>query len=200
MFSVIMPTMWRSYRTVSLINSICSSTVVSELIIIDNNPKSRPRFDVDSKVVMIDQKENIYVNPAWNLGVKESNEDYICIINDDITMDCESVFPYVLNAVKKIPCIGIHSSSYNYKGAEILMTVGHDIGRGWGCCMFLDKRKWVDIPEQIKIWFGDNWIVKTYQDCASIVTSISTEMSTTSNDKQLSDVIKNDIEEWNKKK
>lgn len=194
--SVIMPTMWRSKRTEALIESLNNTSCVSEIIIIDNDVNSRPDIDLPEKVVLLEQEENIFVNPAWNLGVKESKEDYLCIINDDITVVCEEVFPVILNVLKEIPCIGIHPNSYEYEDEAILMTAGHAIGKGWGCCIFLQKDKWVDIPEQIKIWFGDNWIVQNYKECVSAVFPVITEMSTTSNAEDLSDVIKKDIKEW----
>ena len=198
MISVVMPTMWRSDRTKDLIESLCSSECVSEVIIIDNDKDNRPDFEMPEKVVLLEQDQNIFVNPAWNLGVSESKEDHLCIINDDLTMDCESIFPTIKKLMNHIPCIGIHSRSYSYEEDDVLMFRGHDIGRGWGCCIFLDKNRWVDIPEQLKIWFGDNWIAKTYKECASVVFPIKTEMSTTSNSKDLSDIIKKDVEEWKK--
>ena len=191
MFSVIMPTMWRSDRTEGLLESLSNTPCVSEIIIIDNAKDNRPDVNFSDKVVLLEQDQNIFVNPAWNLGVSKSKEDYVCIIND-----CESIFPIMKELMNHIPCIGIHSSSYSYEEDDVLMVRGHDIGRGWGCCIFLDKSRWVDIPEQLKIWFGDNWIAKTYKECASVVFPIKTEMSTTSNSKDLSDVIKEDIKQW----
>ena len=197
-FSVVMPTMWRSDRTKRLLDSLDNTDCVSEIIVIDNDKNARPNFDLPDKVVVLEQEENIFVNPAWNLGVRESKEEYLCIINDDVTIPCERVFPIVLDVLKKVSCIGIHPSSYEHEGDDVFLEFGHAIGRGWGCCLFLNKKKWVDIPEQLKIWFGDNWIVSTYKDCASIVIPVKTDMSTTSNDSELSGVIKQDIEEWNK--
>lgn len=196
MISVVMPTMWRSDRTEGLLKSLGDTPCVSEIIIIDNAKDERPDIEIPEKAVLLEQEENIFVNPAWNLGVSESKEEYVCIINDDLTMDCKAAFPIMQGLLRHVPCIGIHSNSYRYEEDDVLMVHGHDIGRGWGCCMFLDKSKWVDIPEQLKIWFGDNWIASTYKECASVVIPIRTEMSTTSNADELSDIIKKDIEEW----
>jgi hypothetical protein len=198
MISVVMPTMWRSDRTEGLLNSLSDTDCVSEIIIIDNDRDQRPDISFPKKSVILDQDENIFVNPAWNLGVKESKEDYLCIINDDLSMNCKNSFPIMEELLEHIPCIGVHSSSYSYEEDDVLMVRGHDIGRGWGCCMFLDKSKWVDIPDNLKIWYGDNWIVANYKECASIVMPIKTEMSTTSNSKELNEVIERDRKEWNK--
>lgn len=196
--SVIMPTMWRSKRTESLLEMICESDDVSEVIIIDNDKESRPNIDFNSKVVLLEQEENIFVNPAWNLGVEKSKEDYLCIINDDISISCDNLFKAMLQVLKHIPCVGVHPNSYEYEDEDLALVAGHAIGRGWGCCIFLDKSKWVPIPDDLKIWFGDNWIVKNYKDCASFLYPVRTEMSTTSNADELKDVIKKDIETWEK--
>lgn len=198
-FSVIMPTMWRSHRTISLINTLCASDYVDELIIIDNDVTARPEFDIDSKVVMLEQKENIYVNPAWNLGVKESKNDYLCIINDDITLN----FGYGMVLVESFlkhekAVIGIHPQSYSYPhdgGVGIL--VGHFVGNGWGCCMFMHKDNWVDIPNDIKIWYGDNWIVNHHDKHYSLIKKVETEMQTTSGSIEMNPVIQNDINLFN---
>jgi hypothetical protein len=62
--------------------------------------------------------------------------------------------------------------------------------------MFLDKSDWTPIPDQLKIWYGDDWMTNTFSSIGFIVIEVSTEMSTTSNSEELSDVIKRDIEEW----
>ena len=29
---------------------------------------------------------------------------------------------------------------------------------GWGCCFFLNKKNWVEIPSNILIWGGDDYL------------------------------------------
>ena len=33
---------------------------------------------------------------------------------------------------------------------------------GWGCLIMFDKKDWIDIPDDIKIWYGDDYIFKCF--------------------------------------
>lgn len=200
MFSVIIPTMWKSVRIWSMLHRLHHSDFVDEIIVIDNAKEDRPNSQFYSKVRLIEQEENIFVNPAWNLGVKECKNENICILNDDVTFNVDEVFNVANLVLKDHPtsCLGVHPISYKGYNETPKVAEGSAIGQGWGCCIFLKKENWVDIPEQIKIWFGDNWIVQNHEKSFSIAFKISTEMSTTSNLEELSNVIKQDVEQWNK--
>ena len=77
MFSVIIPTMWRSMRLLGMLHRLYNSDDVDEIILIDNDKDSRFSFE-NKKIKILEQDENIFVNPAWNLGVKEAkNERYM---------------------------------------------------------------------------------------------------------------------------
>ena len=45
-----------------------------------------------SKVRIINPPENIYVNPRWNLGVKEAKFDKVALFNDDIAIPKDFCF------------------------------------------------------------------------------------------------------------
>jgi len=196
MFSVIIPTMWRSDRTLPMLRKLNDCDHVSEIILIDNDTNKTPELDFE-KLVYVPQLTNVYVNPAWNLGVKSSKEDLICILNDDISFDVDRVMWNMSFVTKDLGCIGLDYMSFNYDGDEVLIARGHDIGKGWGCAMWLDKKEWNPIPEDIKIWYGDNWIVDNYDNCYKVVFDAETEMSTTSKDESLIGVINLDTEKWN---
>lgn len=193
--SVIMPTMWKSERTEALLNNLNSSSYVDEIIIIDNNRKKCPDLSDLSKVLYLPQDENIYVNPAWNLGVSISKNDHVCLINDDINMDTNRFFEACFKYGK--PAIGMHSSCWGYEKSPISLLKGHSLGRGWGCCIFLEKKYWVDIPEQMKIWRGDVWIIKKYPSVHSMIIKAGTEMETTSGRPEMTEIKKNDLKYWN---
>lgn len=202
-FSVIMPTMWRSHRTVSLIDDLCLSDHVDELIIIDNDPSVRPKFDIDSKVCLHEQKENIYVNPAWNLGVKKANNLLLCIINDDLNID----FDYGICLVEEFlndrgNVIGLHPGSYKMdpKDTTIGVMPGHYIGAGWGCCIFMRKDDWVPVPEEYKVWYGDNWIVNNSKNAFSLLKAVQGELQTTSSSSEFLSVVKDDMKNAENKK
>ena len=81
MISVIMPTMWKSHRTIALLESLDKTHEVSEIIIVDNNVSSRPNGLKSHKFIFLNQQTNIFVNPAWNLGVQKSKEDLEALIH-----------------------------------------------------------------------------------------------------------------------
>ncbi len=199
MFSVVIPTMWRSMRLLGMLHRLYNSDHVDEIIIIDNDKDSRFSFD-NKKIKLLEQDENIFVNPAWNLGVNECKNENICILNDDVTFNVDEVFSSATQVLSDHPssCLGVHPLSYKEYNDSIKVAEGSAIGQGWGCCIFLNKENWVEIPDQIKIWFGDNWIVKNHEKCFSAAFKIFTEMSTTSSMDSLNNVIKKDIQEWKK--
>jgi len=196
-FSVIIPTMWKSNRTLKLLEDLNNCQLVNEIIIIDNNPSERPEFNI-SKCKVIEQKENIYVNPAWNLGVKISKNELIVICNDDINFSVNEIFDYVNKNKKMLGCIGVHPQSY-VSNNKIGMELGyHTGGGGWGCLMFCKKENWIQIPEDLKIGYGDDWIAITNKPTYSLYHSykIETEMSTTSSQKVFNQVVNSDIKIW----
>lgn len=199
MISVVMPTMWRSDRTQGLLDSLNESDLVSEIVLIDNDVKSRPEITFGPKVRVLEQKKNIFVNPAWNLGVKETSEDVICIINDDITIDCKRYFPFFIECFKEYDCLGLSKDCYNYaQEDDVFVKDGQEIGGGWGCLMMLKREIWKDIPSKLKIWFGDNLIAKNATKCGSMLLPVQTEMSTTSESPDMHPQIRKDIAEWEK--
>jgi GT2 family glycosyltransferase len=93
-FTVIIPTLWRSNFTIDLLTSYENCTYVDEILLIDNAVTARPQIDfsVYKKLRFLEQEENIYVNPAWNLGVNEAKNELIAISNDDILYNPRSSF------------------------------------------------------------------------------------------------------------
>ena len=83
--SVIIPTLQKNKEFLdNLIKTLSIDESVAEIIVIDN---SCTGYSYESeKLRVIVPKENLYVNPSWNLGVKEAKEDIIALLNDDITI------------------------------------------------------------------------------------------------------------------
>ncbi len=56
----------------------------------------------------------------------------------------------------------------------------------WGCFIMLHKKYWINIPENIKIWYGDNFIKDKNPAPKGILRNfkVETEMSTTSDEKE----------------
>lgn len=194
-FSVIMPTMWKSDKTQELLDVLSKNKLVSEILVIDNDPSARPKMKRIKKLRYIYEGENIFVNPAWNLGVKESKKDYLIIVNDDVIIP-NSLIDKMSEELDKYKIVGLHPESMNSKRAfDDSIHVGPHIGVGWGCCIFMKKELWEDIPEGLKVWYGDNWICKG-RTCYSVKSNVDGEVSATVNSQDISNVIKKDIELW----
>ena len=80
-FSIIIPTLWRCDRILELLDELEKCTAVDEIILIDNNDSySKNVNKTFTKIKLISNKENMYVNPSWNLGVKKSRNSNIAIL------------------------------------------------------------------------------------------------------------------------
>ena len=91
-FSVIIPTMWRCVDvTKQSLELFVNHELVDQVIIVNNDVSKTPIWQVlqNSKVEIHNQVENIFVNPAWNLGVALSRNNKLVIANDDIIFDAK---------------------------------------------------------------------------------------------------------------
>lgn len=199
MFSVIIPTLWRSEKTRELLISLNKCPKVGEIVIIDNYPKGRPEYVWKlGKVRMLGQERNIYVNPAWNLGVKESINENLCICNDDVVFDT-SVFDFIHDYMD-IGIIGQWTDNYYLTETKDL-KIERITGRpsGWGCLMFVKKSNWVDIPKNLLIACGDDFLINHVKGGGWKLTGfkIDTRMSTTSLNPEFKTIQENDIKNYN---
>lgn len=188
-FSIVIPTLWKSQRIHKLLDDLIKCDNVDEIIIIDNNSSYYHYYDtILDKINLIQMKDNIYVNPAWNLGVKIAKNYYIALINDDINFNT-NIFDF-LNPYKldRYGIIGMDSTNYNtiIESPKLLKEDNRPKQRfGWGCMIIFDKKYWIDIPDNIKLWYGDDFIRIVNKAPVSYLTDfkIDTDMSTTSGDK-----------------
>jgi len=175
MISVIVPTMWRSHRTVDMLERYADCDMVSEVIVIANAPDSLPKIP---KVKVITPSENLFVNPSWNLGYAISEGEFICIANDDITFDVPRVFKDVelVAHVDPYAIIGAGGSAGYVKECKARP-------HGWGIFMFMHRSAYALIPNDLKIWFGDDWLYESTEACyAAPMRWFEFEMSTTCNE------------------
>jgi hypothetical protein len=154
-FSIVIPTMWFSNKIECLIEELIKSELVEEIIIIDNNTLSNNKTKIVSeKLKILPQEENIFVNPAWNLGVRISKNENIIISNDDLCIsNINKVLLEILNT--NFDFIGLDYQNINKNDGVIITKTSGGMTKGFGCFMFIKKNKYIQIPENIKIWFGD---------------------------------------------
>ena len=168
-FSAIIPTMWRCQDiTERLLTNLIEHPLVGEIILIDNDKERTPKWDLltNKKITYLAQDTNIGVNPAWNLGVENSNYDLLCIINDDIVFD-PKLFDkierrmYADNAgafgiINGDPAMGQPITTDG--SIDFLEWQQGMIIHCFGQLMFTHKKNWVKIPDSLLINFGDDII------------------------------------------
>ena len=191
-WTIVIPTLWKSEVTMDLLNGLTSCDYVGEILVIDNCPDQRPSITQNSKIKILSQIKNIFVNPAWNLGVNKSKFDMICLCNDDVLFDLD-VFRYLDSLKIKRTIFGCHWSNYETDITEKNTKLGHSIGQGWGCILFFSKQYYLPIPDELIIYAGDDWLVDKFKYVKSICFNVRTIMSTTSSIKELNNLAEQDI-------
>lgn len=213
MFSVIIPTIQKNLFVLNkLLEEVNSSRLVDEIILINNH--SSKYYNKFSKLRVIELGRNIYVNPAWNLGIKEAKNEYIAILNDDIFMPKE-----VFNTVHEFICknnhcglIGLDSlNKSNIENDNNCLNIYSDINicqtdiRNfcWGCAIFGKKDNFYTIPDDLNIWYGDDYlfrqnILNNKTNYKLISQNIKHYHSLSSSDKSFDKLKKYDIINWEK--
>lgn len=204
-YSIIIPTLWKSNRTHTLIEDLLESQYVDEIIIIDNSGTEEcdKLSTIHSKLRMVSKGENIYVNPAWNWGIELAKNDLIALVNDDINFDTNVFGVIDENVLNQFGIVGMGEGNYkeqiddnNGPYLDVWQPGVNDWG--WGCMILLNKKNWIDIPEDIKIWYGDNIIKDINPSPKACLRNfkVETEMSTTSDEKEWDEVKKKDYENF----
>ena len=199
-FSVIIPTMWFSDKIKENLSRLNGCDEVYEIILIDNNTSLKPNYiDEYAKIKYLPQEENIYVNPAWNVGVKEAKCENICISNDDVIFDM-SVFCFIKEYLE-LGVYGMSTNNYYIEDKDSIYSVSKISQRpwGWGCLFFINKKNWTPIHNDLKIACGDDWLIKHTEGGAYQIEGLGLsddKVSVTSIRSEFSDRQKKDIEIW----
>jgi glycosyltransferase involved in cell wall biosynthesis len=165
MITFIIPTLWKSDRIKDTIESIKSSNRQDvELIIIDNTNSDFK--DNDARITVIKVKNNIFVNPAWNIGATLARNKYICLLNDDISLNINCLLNNFEELVKSdldFGMIGLYKKNinvdvYNSDFDKLQLIELDNRPYGFGCMMILKKENYVLIPDVFKVFFGDDYL------------------------------------------
>ena len=166
MISVIVPTMWRYEPFLDFVDDLAKSSAVGEIIIINNDTSKTPNHKAlfNPKVQLHNFDENIFVNPAWNYGVHASKFDHLCIMNDDVIVDLK-LFEIMKDWLNdSIGVAGICPGRPEFSqppvtnGAIQIQEWKGAHNFGFGSLFFLHKNNWIDIPADLIVYYGDNWI------------------------------------------
>ena len=173
MISVVLPTLWKIEFNEQL-NRLHQSNVVGEILLINNDRANTPSwYDSEKypKIVEIIPHRNIFVNPAWNMGVRMAKYENIMLQSDDVVSVNYDFLTDIDNQLQSNDClIGVGKSCYdvtlvlnrtndNIKFHDISNTA-RDIG--FGCMMFFRKNSYKHIPDEYLVWRGDDLLIDLF--------------------------------------
>lgn len=170
---LIIPTLWKPPGVVAVLHHYLEAEAVERLILIDNAPDQRPAgvpSAMASKLLLLPQASNIFVNPAWNLGIEQVRDPkaIVLILNDDILLP-----QAVLNQLARHPwqpgdVLGLLPAASTAASAFRLERLAYDrqrsIGQqqpGFGSALVMQRETYRTIPEDLQIWFGDDWLLRS---------------------------------------
>lgn len=196
MITVVIPTLWRSPYLKSILDNLEKTEVVKQVILIDNAPDNR-LFDLSySKLVTLVQSENIYITASWNKGVAHSRTEHTCLLNDDIVYH-PTAFKWLLeNWPEDAGLVGLGANGIN-KHCDYSLQPTTSRGYGFGAAMFFKTKDYVKIPEQLKLWYNDDYLFKVmplvkYYFTAPVIGS----MSQTLESQEWNEIKQQDQEFW----
>lgn len=208
-FSVIIPTIWKGIHLNELLELAYKCEYIDEVILINNDSKNTKKYPKNDKLTIIEPKQNIFVNPAWNVGVTIAKNDNIIIAQDDLIFDVNSLCNLITlleNNNYSLKSLGFIGMSYgNYfldENADELSIEECYHTPGWATILVFHKDNWIPIPNQLKIWYGDDFIKfgsgKPILQVRGL--AIKTEMSTSagSDNPFIKSILEKDAIEWKK--
>ena len=180
--SIIIPTMWRSDKILKMLPIYEKCDLVKEVIIIDNDPKLTPNLKLYNKVLYYTNGENIYVNPAWNLGYTLSSNQVILANDDIIINDLDKVLTLLMNTDYDIVGISLEKTNEGL----VIEPIEKFPANSYGCFMYIKQYQY--IPEKYKIWYGDQFLFEVSKKRGllkntNLITNVSETLN--SNNKEL---------------
>lgn len=175
----VIPTLWLATEIVSICELLNNIKMVTEVIIVDNNSAAR-LIDFNKygkpvkgsskipctkygKFTIHDPGRNLFVSEPWNIGVSLADTPVVCLLNDDTFIDPKA-FKFVSEALNpSVGLIGLDYNNYNYIGFQPTLIPISQRPYAFGCCMFFLKKKYVTIPDSIKVFFNDDFLIHKIQ-------------------------------------
>lgn len=189
MISVIIPTLWKAKELETMLPVLSNHPLVGEILIYNNDTAAQNEQLLKlKKVKNVPQKTNIFVNPAWNLGVKKAKYDKICLMSDDIVFDAR-VFDVVYDKITdSVGTIGPHGKcikKFYVQSPLVRIEPSSEFWHGYGTLLFIHKKNYLPVPKEFLIYFGDVWqydynLIQGRQNYCIKGFCVKTEMGTTS--------------------
>ena len=178
--SVLIPTIQKNVQVFyKLLEILKADDAVGEILIINNALKEFPDFVGHKKIKIYTPSENMYVNYAWNLGVMLLENEKFLIMNDDI-LCCENFCSKILESKildqETTGLVGLDNAFINQNSRETttdisapeiepssrlgFVPMSNFMGTGdWGSAYFGKKKNFYNIPMDLKIIYGDNYLL-----------------------------------------
>ena len=204
---VVIPTMWWAKDVSKCVVDYARCDAVSSVIVIEDDPANGgPREIPDApKVKRICHGRNIYVNPAWNEGALYSRADILCITSDNIVIDTElfQLISKLDSEAYEIDLIGIDLSEVaetSFRKIVINRASPLEVQfPAFGACMFMPRKKFTPIPNQLLMRFGDDYLAHKSSNLLLMSTPLvearaSTVIDSSPPDSEIQGVIQSDIQ------
>jgi len=168
-FTVVIPTMNMYAPFLNFLDKLVLCPEVDEIILINNSGSEMPLPESYKIREFNKGKPNIFVNPAWNLGVNEARNNLVCILNDDMRFDLKAfskVREVLLQEDAGVIGMSLADPLYNQPsitdGSIDILPSDEVNNFGYGTLMFVRKDTWAYIPDDLEIYYGDYFIYDSY--------------------------------------
>jgi len=195
-FSFVIPTMQRSSLLWPLLASLDANPLVGEVLVINNS--AEPLDPPQAKVRVVHSGWNLFVNPSWNLGVSLSRYPLVALCNDDIAFP-STLLGSVASALDwPVGLVGPSNVCFKdiWSGrTQPGFRVAYERPAGYGTLLFMRRERYLRIPEEIRIWFGDDWLFASQRrrNLAFHGVHIRTPMSVTSASPEFAGIYASDL-------
>lgn len=181
-FCFVIPTLQRAATLPTLVDRLVAHPLVDQIIVINN--AVTPVGGLGAKVTVLEPGHNIFVNPAWNLGVEHASATNLAICNDDVLFPTEVLEPVAALLGRRVGVVGPSTSCFS-QPPGLCQPRFHRIVRrpyGFGTLMFMKRSHYVPIPDSLKIWYGDDYLflAQRHRNVSFSGVGIETVMGTTS--------------------
>ena len=200
-FTIVIPTLQRSPLLPELVVELAASPQVHEILVINN--AGHPADFGLAKCRVINLPENIFVNAAWNLGAREARTPLLGLVNDDVLLDRRILGPIARRLDRGSGIIGpapsmvrdVHAPRRMRPQRPFFVPI-YERPYAFGTAMFLRRDDYLQIPDDLKVWRGDDYLFRrqTKRNRAMYGIDIRTHMSTTSGDPAFDAIKEADME------
>lgn len=163
--SVVIPTLQKNKDLLhKLVENLEKDNSVDEIIVIDNSGQGLSYSS--KKLNIISPKQNLFVNPSWNLGVEIAKNEIVALLNDDIIIPINFCHDVISQMRQEMGIVGMNGNKIEAitdinkqpSRENIHLEPASYMDYYYGIAMFFYKSSYNRIPNEIKIVYGDSWI------------------------------------------